>query len=117
MIRTIKKTDRVIVIGINALNDRDTASGTPAGILIAQFFWTKNRYSSAEMKAVKIPRNIPSAPKVDVGMTPAVSSTTRSEEHTSELQSRFDLVCRLLLEKKKYQKRRASRAIQHTSPI
>src|SRR5699024_11399936 len=28
---------------------------------------------------------------------------TRSEEHTSELQSRFDLVCRLLLEKKKQQ--------------
>src|SRR5699024_12488187 len=26
-------------------------------------------------------------------------STPRSEEHTSELQSRFDLVCRLLLEK------------------
>src|SRR5437868_12900634 len=33
----------------------------------------------------------------------AVSCYTvnRSEEHTSELQSRFDLVCRLLLEKKK----------------
>src|SRR5699024_9517603 len=29
----------------------------------------------------------------------------RSEEHTSELQSRFDLVCRLLLEKKKLGKR------------
>src|SRR5438067_6246393 len=29
----------------------------------------------------------------------------RSEEHTSELQSRFDLVCRLLLEKKKYAQR------------
>src|SRR5207249_10407411 len=28
-------------------------------------------------------------------------SRFRSEEHTSELQSRFDLVCRLLLEKKK----------------
>src|SRR5699024_11571686 len=27
---------------------------------------------------------------------------SRSEEHTSELQSRFDLVCRLLLEQKKY---------------
>src|SRR5699024_11412501 len=26
----------------------------------------------------------------------------RSEEHTSELQSRFDLVCRLLLDKKNY---------------
>src|SRR5699024_11964209 len=30
-----------------------------------------------------------------------VDSERRSEEHTSELQSRFDLVCRLLLEKKK----------------
>src|SRR5699024_12749344 len=29
------------------------------------------------------------------------STPARSEEHTSELQSRFDLVCRLLLEKKK----------------
>src|SRR5207249_12188056 len=29
------------------------------------------------------------------------SDWCRSEEHTSELQSRFDLVCRLLLEKKK----------------
>src|SRR5690349_24192109 len=32
----------------------------------------------------------------------------RSEEHTSELQSRRDLVCRLLLEKKKKHKRSAS---------
>src|SRR5216683_2080383 len=32
---------------------------------------------------------------------PALSRTARSEEHTSELQSRSDLVCRLLLEKKK----------------
>src|SRR5699024_12041303 len=30
-----------------------------------------------------------------------IKSKFRSEEHTSELQSRFDLVCRLLLEKKK----------------
>src|SRR5699024_12608696 len=29
------------------------------------------------------------------------SQIRRSEEHTSELQSRFDLVCRLLLDKKK----------------
>src|SRR5699024_11290741 len=28
------------------------------------------------------------------------ATSTRSEEHTSELQSRFELVCRLLLEKK-----------------
>src|SRR5690349_22115969 len=32
----------------------------------------------------------------------AAEALVRSEEHTSELQSRRDLVCRLLLEKKKY---------------
>src|SRR5207249_7721204 len=32
------------------------------------------------------------------------AATLRSEEHTSELQSRFDLVCRLLLEKKNKRK-------------
>src|SRR5699024_11532448 len=31
---------------------------------------------------------------------PGAQKGARSEEHTSELQSRFDLVCRLLLEKK-----------------
>src|SRR5256885_10628582 len=34
---------------------------------------------------------------------PAGASSDRSEEHTSELQSPCNLVCRLLLEKKKYQ--------------
>src|SRR5690349_22596145 len=33
--------------------------------------------------------------------TGAAGAARRSEEHTSELQSRRDLVCRLLLEKKK----------------
>src|SRR5438309_6381054 len=32
-------------------------------------------------------------------------TSQRSEEHTSELQSQFHLVCRLLLEKKKYTSR------------
>src|SRR5690349_23940927 len=34
----------------------------------------------------------------------AAADALRSEEHTSELQSRRDLVCRLLLEKKKKKK-------------
>src|SRR5699024_12126821 len=34
---------------------------------------------------------------------PCTRPWARSEEHTSELQSRFDLVCRLLLEKKNNQ--------------
>src|SRR5690349_23435400 len=45
------------------------------------------------------------SPKVIREQSPAISSPIRcrkrSEEHTSELQSRRDLVCRLLLEKKK----------------
>ena len=36
-----------------------------------------------------------------IGFGPEVYGWTRSEEHTSELQSRRNLVCRLLLEKKK----------------
>src|SRR5699024_12778419 len=36
-----------------------------------------------------------------LGENELVAVNERSEEHTSELQSRFDLVCRLLLEKKK----------------
>src|SRR5207249_8485311 len=39
-------------------------------------------------------------------VTATAFPTYRSEEHTSELQSRFDLVCRLLLEKKKKKKKR-----------
>src|SRR5699024_11412915 len=43
------------------------------------------------------------AEKLRIIYTPlhGTGNTPRSEEHTSELQSRFDLVCRLLLEKKK----------------
>src|SRR2546429_3178458 len=36
-----------------------------------------------------------------IGLDPAIDLEARSEEHTSELQSRLHLVCRLLLEKKK----------------
>src|SRR5260221_1898546 len=41
----------------------------------------------------------------DRGLRRRFGGRTRSEEHTSELQSHSDLVCRLLLEKKKAQVR------------
>src|SRR5699024_11800218 len=79
---------------------------------------------SASMDAHSIPITPPPTIKIDVGkvfifkasvelitVEPSMSrpgnvlgfepvAIKRSEEHTSELQSRFDLVCRLLLEKK-----------------
>src|SRR2546422_5450179 len=44
---------------------------------------------------------LPAAEPVAVGAEVLVQVAPRSEEHTSELQSRLHLVCRLLLEKKK----------------
>src|SRR5438034_11182122 len=49
-----------------------------------------------------MPVDAPASPPVDtLGTGP--KAVPRSEEHTSELQSHSDLVCRLLLEKKKKQ--------------
>src|SRR5690349_23144829 len=50
------------------------------------------------------------------GMLRAASAAQRSEEHTSELQSRRELVCRLLLEKKKSLDHQCYRGLppQHT---
>src|SRR5699024_3432365 len=53
-----------------------------------------------------VPNSISKVVKEPVGVCGQITPWNypllqRSEEHTSELQSRFDLVCRLLLEKKK----------------
>src|SRR5438094_4956924 len=47
------------------------------------------------------PERRPRPPGVSVAARPEQRADARSEEHTSELQSPYDLVCRLLLEKKK----------------
>src|SRR5438034_3756079 len=44
-------------------------------------------------------------PALTLGLVGAAATARRSEEHTSELQSHSDLVCRLLLEKKKIRAR------------
>src|SRR2546430_11997015 len=45
---------------------------------------------------------------LELGRHEFVFSVPRSEEHTSELQSQSNIVCRLLLEKKKYRSCRHS---------
>src|SRR5437773_4853694 len=47
----------------------------------------------------------------------APASATRSEEHTSELQSHHDLVCRLLLEKKKHKLTIMRHHHRHTASV
>src|SRR2546430_8135441 len=56
----------------------------------------------------------PGARVVMIQEQSAIEPAVRSEEHTSELQSQSNLVCRLLLEKKK-KKTIATRPSTHTS--
>src|SRR2546422_2154837 len=49
-----------------------------------------------------------------LGSRPRGSIQKRSEEHTSELQSRLHLVCRLLLEKKKKKNNKPQTDAKHT---
>src|SRR5438034_8390775 len=59
-------------------------------------------------------RRTPPTPRMTPGPGPGLRTRspgglpTRSEEHTSELQSHSDLVCRLLLEKKKKKQKKTT---------
>src|SRR2546422_2209188 len=65
------------------------------------------RYRSFFARVAKLISSIP--PEVNASRRRGLVriATSRSEEHTSELQSRLHLVCRLLLEKKKNNKNRS----------
>src|SRR5207248_11504395 len=56
------------------------------------------------------PTSIPSSATLWHLAQTRANTAWRSEEHTSELQSPYDLVCRLLLEKKKQKKNRNMRS-------
>src|SRR2546430_13044773 len=64
------------------------SSGFQTGFGVSSYDWVRQRRSPATA--------LPCVPS-----TCSVSRSSRSEEHTSELQSQSNLVCRLLLEKKK----------------
>src|SRR5699024_9308025 len=67
------------------------AEGTGAPVLVGA--------ADADQLPVAADRHLEHGEMLRVGEL--VLEVIRSEEHTSELQSRFDVVCRLLLEKKK----------------
>src|SRR2546422_8062570 len=58
-------------------------------------------FRSVDAATVYAPLAPPASRHASLLWLAAVATTNRSEEHTSELQSRLHLVCRLLLEKKK----------------
>src|SRR5216683_7598175 len=65
--------------------------------------YTLSLHDALPISALRLPRspNCASSRRRAYPHAPTGPRTPRSEEHTSELQSRSDLVCRLLLEKKK----------------
>src|SRR3712207_7057827 len=72
-----------------------------AGAGIAKLGLLRSPPAPAIRKAVHIIRELLSGKAVNFESSAYQLSCKRSEEHTSELQSRQYLVCRLLLEKKK----------------
>ena len=61
----------------------------------------------------KIQKETTAVEPVNSGLITKPDKEDRSEEHTSELQSRLHLVCRLLLEKKKKRRQRKKKKNKH----
>src|SRR2546422_7164868 len=85
--------------------------GSPASILATRDWLERSRFASStcdtprrcrRSRRVRLRASFISMSAASASDRPRKSCTdpTRSEEHTSELQSRLHLVCRLLLEKK-----------------
>src|SRR5207249_5464803 len=94
-LRSIARDSKSILLQIEARERQRTGIGS-----------LKIRYNNIFGYYIEVSRsNLPNVPGDYIRKQTLVNAerfiTPRSEEHTSELQSRFDLVCRLLLEKKK----------------
>src|SRR3989449_4713149 len=71
---------------------------------------------SLEPSKIRLMRKSRMMRSTGTGFSPRARSE-RSEEHTSELQSRLHLVCRLLLEKKKKKKKNIQKHIKRKSEV
>src|SRR5687768_17644311 len=89
-----------------------SSSGSSRRCLIADRYWVFTRFTSELRSEGRIARSAKMshvASNTSVleripNIVQSAEARIRSEEHTSELQSRLHLVCRLLLEKKKKKK-------------
>src|SRR5699024_11727494 len=80
----------------------------PADDTLTLRYWSRFSKEATDKGSVKVCQscNKVFTPKSNAEKYCGGCRDERSEEHTSELQSRFDLVCRLLLEKKKTTRKR-----------
>src|SRR2546421_8766173 len=76
-----------------------TGASTRFRAVLGRSGWARARTTTGRRPASRVPA--PGAAQQLEHAGGRERDTVRSEEHTSELQSRSDLVCRLLLEKKK----------------
>src|SRR6266496_6812371 len=89
---------------VRARRRRDGFFGRDRLLHTCDFFF--NDTATTEIYTLSLHDALPISPRTAKRRMPRcctwpISRHARSEEHTSELQSRRDLVCRLLLEKKK----------------
>src|SRR2546421_4109054 len=82
-----------LIIESTCVTSRRAFSWTESSYTVG-VIWGRPRFRKPRLEPHRPARNRPARSCV-------AESRVRSEEHTSELQSRSDLVCRLLLEKKK----------------
>src|SRR5216684_9119929 len=106
---TRKKFGVSAVLFLKATCEFTSVLGRPKRKRKSCFFFndtaTTEIYTLSLHDALPIPWRLP--PRLRSNSSPAPTAagiSRRSEEHTSELQSRLHLVCRLLLEKKKTRK-------------
>src|SRR2546421_1839197 len=82
--------------------EREWLDRAPPGA-VASFAGVGNPHLRSRLQAGEVVLDLGSGAGLDSIESGPAPQVQRSEEHTSELQSRSDLVCRLLLEKKKKQ--------------
>src|SRR5699024_8710520 len=94
---------KIIIIGVIKVSRTVLVTGSSSGLgativktLARQKYNVVINYYKSKDAAEKLVSEIGKENAIAI----QADVTDRSEEHTSELQSRFDLVCRLLLEKK-----------------
>src|SRR5580693_10782901 len=87
------------------------------------FFFFFNDPATTEIYTLSLHDALPISPEASAGILAGLDQRgiefwpERSEEHTSELQSQFHLVCRLLLEKKNKYNSSPRASISHTTDV